>query len=190
MDLEYGFSCMGYEIAGAWGAAMARTDGPGGPGAGLVTTLLGDGSYLMLNAELYSAAFAGHPFVAVVCDNGGYAVIDRLQGQGGEVQQPARRLRRGGRRIGTALTSRLTPRRWARSSRWSHRTARPRPGRRLRAGPLAAACRGRRPSSCPHPRVDLDRGRAPGGRSACPRGCPGAPSYDAEKSRQLRWLSD
>ena len=87
MDVEYGFSCMGYEIAGAWGAAMAatdRTERTGRPGAGLVTTLLGDGSYLMLNAELYSAAFAGHPFVAVVCDNGGYAVIDRLQrDQGG-----------------------------------------------------------------------------------------------------------
>jgi 3D-(3,5/4)-trihydroxycyclohexane-1,2-dione acylhydrolase (decyclizing) len=77
MDVEYGFSCMGYEVAGAWGAAMARTDG-------VVTTLLGDGSYLMLNSELFSAAFAGHGFVAVVCDNDGYAVIDRLQrGQGG-----------------------------------------------------------------------------------------------------------
>lgn len=72
MDVEYGFSCMGYEIAGAWGAAMART-------SGVVTTLLGDGSYLMLNSELFSAAFAGHGFVAVVCDNDGYAVIDRLQ---------------------------------------------------------------------------------------------------------------
>ncbi|MFF0633580.1 3D-(3,5/4)-trihydroxycyclohexane-1,2-dione acylhydrolase (decyclizing) [Nocardia sp. NPDC004151] len=79
MDVEYGFSCMGYELAGAWGAALARTDT-----GGLVTTLLGDGSYLMLNSELFSAAFAGHPFVAVVCDNDGYAVIARLQeGQGG-----------------------------------------------------------------------------------------------------------
>jgi 3D-(3,5/4)-trihydroxycyclohexane-1,2-dione acylhydrolase (decyclizing) len=78
MDVEYGFSCMGYELAGAWGAAMAHTDG-------LVTTMLGDGSYLMLNSELFSAAFAGHPLVAVVCDNDGYAVIARLQeGQGGE----------------------------------------------------------------------------------------------------------
>jgi 3D-(3,5/4)-trihydroxycyclohexane-1,2-dione acylhydrolase (decyclizing) len=33
----------------------------------------------MLNSDLYSAAFSGHPFVAVVCDNGGYAVIHRLQ---------------------------------------------------------------------------------------------------------------
>ena len=61
---------------------MARaTTHPGG----VVTDLLGDGSYLMLNSELYSAAFAGHPFVAVVCDNGGYAVIHRLQtGQGAD----------------------------------------------------------------------------------------------------------
>ncbi|HET9142359.1 3D-(3,5/4)-trihydroxycyclohexane-1,2-dione acylhydrolase (decyclizing) [Actinophytocola sp.] len=81
MDVEYGFSCMGYEVAGAWGAALTRAaTHPGG----VVTTLLGDGSYLMLNAELFSAAFAGHGFVAVVCDNDGYAVIDRLQrGQGG-----------------------------------------------------------------------------------------------------------
>ena len=76
MDLEYGFSCMGYEISGAWGAAIARSvTNP----EGLVTALLGDGSYLMLNVDLFSAALAGHPFVAVVCDNGGYAVIHRLQ---------------------------------------------------------------------------------------------------------------
>ncbi|MGB3442912.1 MAG: 3D-(3,5/4)-trihydroxycyclohexane-1,2-dione acylhydrolase (decyclizing) [Actinophytocola sp.] len=72
MDVEYGFSCMGYELAGAWGAAIGHRNG-------VVTTLLGDGSYLMLNSELYSAAFAGHGLVAVVCDNDGYAVIDRLQ---------------------------------------------------------------------------------------------------------------
>ena len=80
MDLEYGFSCMGYEVAGPWGAAIARARTHP---AGVVTALLGDGSYLMLNSEIYSAALAGHPFVAVVCDNGGYAVIHRLQtGQG------------------------------------------------------------------------------------------------------------
>ena len=76
MDLEYGFSCMGYEISGAWGAAIARSaTNPDG----LVTAILGDGSYLMLNVDLFSAALAGHPFVAVVCDNEGYAVIHRLQ---------------------------------------------------------------------------------------------------------------
>jgi 3D-(3,5/4)-trihydroxycyclohexane-1,2-dione acylhydrolase (decyclizing) len=76
MDLEYGFSCMGYEVVAPWGAAMARqVTHP----EGLVTGLFGDGSYLMLNSELYSAAFAGHPYVAFLCDNGGYAVINRLQ---------------------------------------------------------------------------------------------------------------
>jgi 3D-(3,5/4)-trihydroxycyclohexane-1,2-dione acylhydrolase (decyclizing) len=82
MDLEYGFSCMGYEMAGPWGASMARRrTHPDG----VVTTVLGDGSYLMLNSDMFSAAFAGHPFVVVLCDNGGYAVIHRLQtGQGAE----------------------------------------------------------------------------------------------------------
>ena len=82
MDLEYGFSCMGYEVAGPWGASMARAmTHPDG----LVTALLGDGSYLMLNSEIFSAALSGHPFVLFVCDNGGYAVIHRLQtGQGAE----------------------------------------------------------------------------------------------------------
>jgi len=82
MDLEYGFSCMGYEIVAPWGAAMARArTHPDG----LVTSIFGDGSYLMLNSELYSAAFAGVPYVAVLCDNAGFAVIHRLQtGQGAD----------------------------------------------------------------------------------------------------------
>ncbi len=76
MDLEYGFSCMGYEVVAPWGAAMARqTTHPDG----IVTSIFGDGSYLMLNSEIYSAAFSGHPYVAVVCDNEGFAVINRLQ---------------------------------------------------------------------------------------------------------------
>jgi 3D-(3,5/4)-trihydroxycyclohexane-1,2-dione acylhydrolase (decyclizing) len=70
-DCEYGFSCMGYEIAGGWGAAMARS-------AGQVFVLVGDGSYLMANSELYSSILSGHKVVAVVCDNGGFAVIERL----------------------------------------------------------------------------------------------------------------
>ena len=80
MDLEYGFSCMGYEVVAPWGAAMAReVTHP----QGLVTSIFGDGSYLMLNSEIFSAAFSGHPYVAVVCDNAGFAVINRLQtGQG------------------------------------------------------------------------------------------------------------
>jgi 3D-(3,5/4)-trihydroxycyclohexane-1,2-dione acylhydrolase (decyclizing) len=82
MDLEYGFSCMGYEVVAPWGAAMARElTHP----QGLVTSIFGDGSYLMLNSEIYSAAFSGHGYVSVVCDNGGFAVIHRLQtNQGAE----------------------------------------------------------------------------------------------------------
>jgi 3D-(3,5/4)-trihydroxycyclohexane-1,2-dione acylhydrolase (decyclizing) len=76
-DCEYGFSCMGYEIAGGWGAAMARTKGQ-------VFTMVGDGSYLMLNSELYSSVLSGHKMILVVCDNEGFAVIERLQvGKGG-----------------------------------------------------------------------------------------------------------
>jgi 3D-(3,5/4)-trihydroxycyclohexane-1,2-dione acylhydrolase (decyclizing) len=77
-DCEYGYSAMGYEIAGAWGARMARAEGE-------VIAFVGDGSYLMLNSELYSATLAGHKLIVVLCDNGGYAVIHRLQvGEGGE----------------------------------------------------------------------------------------------------------
>ncbi len=76
-DCEYGFSTMGYEIAGAWGARMAR-------GVGEVFAFVGDGSYLMMNSDLYSTVLTGQKVVAIVCDNGGYAVIERLQvDQGG-----------------------------------------------------------------------------------------------------------
>ena len=76
-DCEYGFSCMGYELAGAWGARMARS-------LGEVFSFVGDGSYLMLNSELLSSVISGHKLIVVLCDNGGYAVIERLQvGQGG-----------------------------------------------------------------------------------------------------------
>jgi 3D-(3,5/4)-trihydroxycyclohexane-1,2-dione acylhydrolase (decyclizing) len=81
-DCEYGFSCMGYEISGGWGAAMARRElAP----AGDTIVFVGDGSYLMMNSDLYSSVLSGHKMIVVVCDNGGFAVIDRLQvNQGGE----------------------------------------------------------------------------------------------------------
>ena len=67
---------MGYEIAGAWGARLARAEGE-------VICFVGDGSYLMLNSDLLSSVISGHKLIVVLCDNGGYAVIDRLQvGQG------------------------------------------------------------------------------------------------------------
>ncbi|MGP9791820.1 3D-(3,5/4)-trihydroxycyclohexane-1,2-dione acylhydrolase (decyclizing) [Roseinatronobacter sp. NSM] len=76
-DCEFGFSCMGYEIAAGWGCAMAQ-EGPGGTG-GTPIVMLGDGTYMMMNSDIYSAALTGHRMVVVVCDNGGYAVINRLQ---------------------------------------------------------------------------------------------------------------
>ena len=76
-DCEYGYSCMGYEISGAWGAKMAMPERE-------VVVLLGDGSYLMMNSDLYSTVLTGHKLIVIVADNGGYAVIDRLQvNQGG-----------------------------------------------------------------------------------------------------------
>lgn len=72
-DCEFGFSCMGYEIAAGWGVAMA-TRGKGTP-----IVMLGDGTYLMMNSDIYSSVLSGHKMIVVVCDNGGYAVINRLQ---------------------------------------------------------------------------------------------------------------
>ena len=77
-DAEYGYSCMGYEIAGAWGAKMALPDRD-------VVCWVGDGSYLMMNSDIYSTVMTGHKVIFIVCDNGGFAVINRLQvNTGGE----------------------------------------------------------------------------------------------------------
>lgn len=72
-DCEFGYSCMGYEIAGGWGTAMAM-DGIGTP-----IVMVGDGSYLMMNSDIYSSVLTGHKMIIVVCDNGGFAIIGRLQ---------------------------------------------------------------------------------------------------------------
>ena len=71
-DCEFGFSCMGYEIAGAWGAKMADESRD-------VLCFIGDGSYLMMNSDIYSTVLTGHKLIVVLCDNGGFAVINRLQ---------------------------------------------------------------------------------------------------------------
>ncbi len=76
-DCEYGFSCMGYEISGGWGAKMALPNSE-------VIVFVGDGSTMMLNSDLYSSVLSGHKMIVIVCDNGGFAVINRLQiNQGG-----------------------------------------------------------------------------------------------------------
>lgn len=72
-DCEFGFSCMGYEIAAGWGHAMAKS------GDGTPIVMIGDGTYMMMNSDIYSTVLAGHKMIVVVCDNGGFAVINRLQ---------------------------------------------------------------------------------------------------------------
>jgi 3D-(3,5/4)-trihydroxycyclohexane-1,2-dione acylhydrolase (decyclizing) len=76
-DLEFGFSCMGYEVAAGWGHAIANS-GAGGLG-GTPIVMVGDGTYLMMNSDIYSTVLSGHKMIVVVCDNGGFAVINRLQ---------------------------------------------------------------------------------------------------------------
>ena len=70
--LEYGYSTMGYEIAGALGVKLAKPERE-------VVVLVGDGAYLMMNSELATSVSLGQKLVVVLLDNRGYACINRLQ---------------------------------------------------------------------------------------------------------------
>jgi 3D-(3,5/4)-trihydroxycyclohexane-1,2-dione acylhydrolase (decyclizing) len=70
--VEYGYSCMGYEIAGGLGVKMAQPLRD-------VYVLVGDGSYLMLNSELATSVALGYRLVVVVLNNRGFGCINRLQ---------------------------------------------------------------------------------------------------------------
>ncbi|WP_428152386.1 3D-(3,5/4)-trihydroxycyclohexane-1,2-dione acylhydrolase (decyclizing) [Brevundimonas sp.] len=70
--LEYGFSCMGYEVAGGLGVKMAEPDRE-------VVVMVGDGSYLMLNSELATSVMMGHKLIVALLDNRGFGCINRLQ---------------------------------------------------------------------------------------------------------------
>ena len=70
--LEYGYSCMGYEIAGGLGVKMALPDRD-------VVVMVGDGSYLMMNSEIATAVMLGLKIIVVVLDNRGFGCINRLQ---------------------------------------------------------------------------------------------------------------
>lgn len=70
--LEYGFSCMGYEIAGGLGVKMAAPPRE-------VVVMVGDGSYLMMNSEIATSVMLGLKLVIVVLDNRGFGCINRLQ---------------------------------------------------------------------------------------------------------------
>ncbi|MFD6491831.1 3D-(3,5/4)-trihydroxycyclohexane-1,2-dione acylhydrolase (decyclizing) [Streptomyces sp. NPDC060188] len=76
--LEYGYSCMGYEIPAAIGVQLAAPDTP-------VWSLVGDGTYLMMPTEIVTAVQEGLPVNLVIVQNHGYASIGGLsEGTGGE----------------------------------------------------------------------------------------------------------
>jgi 3D-(3,5/4)-trihydroxycyclohexane-1,2-dione acylhydrolase (decyclizing) len=70
--LEYGYSCMGYEIAAGVGVKMAEPDRE-------VVVMVGDGSYLMMNSDVATAVSLGLQITIVVLDNRGFSCINRLQ---------------------------------------------------------------------------------------------------------------
>jgi len=70
--VEYGFSCMGYEVAGALGIKMAEPDKE-------VFSMVGDGSYLMLHSELFTSIQEGYKINVLLMDNNGYQCIKNLQ---------------------------------------------------------------------------------------------------------------
>ena len=70
--MEYGFSCMGYEVNAAYGAQLAQPERD-------VYSLVGDGGFVMLHSEILSAVQEGVHFTVIVFDNHGFQVIDNLQ---------------------------------------------------------------------------------------------------------------
>jgi len=80
VDVEFGFSCMGYEIAGGWGARIAQAQREPDKDTIVFT---GDGSYLLLNSDIYSSVLSQKKMIVLVLDNGGFAVINKLQNNTG-----------------------------------------------------------------------------------------------------------
>ncbi len=70
--MEYGYSTMGYEIAGGLGVKLAKPDSD-------VIVMVGDGSYMMMNSEISSSVMLGAKLTIVVLDNRGFGCINRLQ---------------------------------------------------------------------------------------------------------------
>ncbi|CUI75252.1 3D-(3,5/4)-trihydroxycyclohexane-1,2-dione acylhydrolase (decyclizing) [Cognatishimia activa] len=80
VDVEFGFSCMGYEISGAWGARIAQAESE--PDQDTIV-FIGDGSYMMMNSDIYSSVLSRKKLIILVLDNGGFAVINKLQNNTG-----------------------------------------------------------------------------------------------------------
>jgi len=70
--LEYGYSCMGYEIAGGLGVKIAAPERE-------IVVMVGDGSYLMMNSEIATSVMLGKKLIIIVLDNRGFGCINRLQ---------------------------------------------------------------------------------------------------------------
>jgi len=80
VDVEFGFSCMGYEIAGGWGARIAQYEKEADQDT---IVFCGDGSYLLMNSDVYSSVLTQRKLILLVLDNGGFAVINKLQNNTG-----------------------------------------------------------------------------------------------------------
>lgn len=80
VDVEFGFSCMGYEIAGGWGARIAQAERE--PDKDTIV-FVGDGSYLLMNSDIYSSVLSNRKLIILMLDNGGFAVINKLQNNTG-----------------------------------------------------------------------------------------------------------
>jgi 3D-(3,5/4)-trihydroxycyclohexane-1,2-dione acylhydrolase (decyclizing) len=80
VDVEFGFSCMGYELAGGWGARIAQSEKE--PDADTIV-FTGDGSYMLMNSDIYSSVLSQKKMIVFVLDNGGFAVINKLQNNTG-----------------------------------------------------------------------------------------------------------
>lgn len=80
VDVEFGFSCMGYEISGGWGARIAQSEKEAQQDT---IVFIGDGSYMMHNSDLYSSVLTQQKLIVLVLDNGGFAVINKLQNNTG-----------------------------------------------------------------------------------------------------------
>ena len=80
VDVEFGFSCMGYEISGGWGARIAQAESE--PDKDTIV-FCGDGSYLLMNSDIYSSVLTQKKLILLVLDNGGFAVINKLQNNTG-----------------------------------------------------------------------------------------------------------
>lgn len=98
--LEYGYSCMGYEIAAAVGARLAAPQQP-------VYAMVGDGSYLMLHSELQTAVQEGIKVTVLLFDNAGFGCINNLQmsqGMGSFCTENRRRDQGSGKLTGPLVT--------------------------------------------------------------------------------------